>query len=277
MCVGLKSFWSRGTLWTIPECFHVYIQFIEGAASQSVVLWPLFVVFAQCLVVQVSGFVVNVCWPEVFLVHRDHLNHPWVFPCLYTIYWGCCKPICGFLTAFCSLCSVSCGPGQWVCSKCVLAWSLFGRPSMGVFMSIYNLFEGAASQSVVFWPLFVVFAQCLVVQVSGFVVNACWPGVFLVQGVPIDHPWVFPCHHAIYWWCLQAMCIFGTGKSYGQVFLYPNNKFISNAASLTVHSNLSVNLWSNWSLLRDSKGHPWVLKCQSAIYWCCFKVLFISF
>jgi len=30
-----------------------------------------FVVFAQCLVVQVSGFVVNVCWPEVFLVHRD--------------------------------------------------------------------------------------------------------------------------------------------------------------------------------------------------------------
>jgi hypothetical protein len=37
MCVGLKSFWSIGILWTIPECFHVYIQFIEGAASQSVV------------------------------------------------------------------------------------------------------------------------------------------------------------------------------------------------------------------------------------------------
>jgi len=76
-----------------PECFHVYIQFIEGAASQSVVFRPLFVVFAQCLVVQVSGL--NVCWPEVFLVR---------------------------------------GP--------------YG-PSPSVFMSAYNFIEGAASQSVV--------------------------------------------------------------------------------------------------------------------------------
>ena len=59
---------------------------------------------------------------------------------------------------------------------------------MGVSMSIYNLLRVLQANLWFFDRFFVVFAQCLVVQVSEFVVNACWPEVFLVQGVPIDHP-----------------------------------------------------------------------------------------
>jgi hypothetical protein len=32
--------------------------------------------FAKCFVVQVSGFVVNMCWPEVFYVSGDPVGHP---------------------------------------------------------------------------------------------------------------------------------------------------------------------------------------------------------
>jgi len=48
MCVDLKSFWSLGTLWTMPECFHVNQHLLQA------ILQYLTAFFYSNFVVQVN-------------------------------------------------------------------------------------------------------------------------------------------------------------------------------------------------------------------------------